>query len=166
MRRKKSYTIDTPWLAFMDSVITVIPIMVIMTVIFIFMKGHFDSMSNQLKHYFLLDEKNYDSKYILMLSKQEDGVYLIKNLTGILFEESIIELKNEIENIKANEIHLELLFSIDNGIHFSIDELFNKYISIKSSLNRTLTGKKITYNFRKTNMQTPPMIIIKGRESP
>ena len=165
MKRKQSYSIDTPWLAFMDAVITVIPIMVIMTIIFIFMKSHFDSKINQIEHYFLLDEKEYDSEYILMLSKQDDGVYLIKNISGILFEDSLIELRNEIDNVEANEIYLELIFSTRSDLDFSIDELFNKYISIKSSLNRTLTGKKIIYNFRKTNIPTPPMIIIKQGQS-
>lgn len=165
MRGRRSQNMVTPWLAFMDAVITIIPIMVVMIIVFIAMKNFFDIRLNQVEHFFQLDEQEYDSEYLFKIEKREDGIYLINNLTGILFDGALDELRNDINHMEDNQIFLEVIFSLGGDAKVDIDELFDKYVNIKSNFDRTLPNKKISYNLRKVNISTPPMILIKSGES-
>lgn len=165
MRGRRSQNMVTPWLAFMDAVITIIPIMVVMIIVFIAMKNFFDIRLNQVEHFFQLDEQEYDSEYLFKIEKREDGIYLVHNLTGILFDGALDELRNDINHMEDNQIFLEVIFSLGGDAKVHIDELFDKYVNIKSNFDRTLPNKKISYNLRKVNISTPPMILIKSGES-
>ena len=164
MREKRPYVLETPWLAFMDAVIAIIPIIVVMIIVFMAMKNSFDLRLNQVEHFFLLNDKEYDSEYLFKIEKKEDGIYLVKNFIGILFDDALDELRNDIQGMQDDQIFLEVIFSLDDEGKVDVDELFDKYVNIKSNFDRTLPNKKITYSFRKVNILTPPIILLKSGE--
>lgn len=161
MRRKRESSISVPWPAFMDAVIAVIPMMIIITFVFVTLQQFLQTERKYLDHYFLLEDSLDESEFIMRVNRQDDNIYLLENIKGILFENALTDLKRDIDRHSSNEIILEIIYGMDEEYDIDAHSLLTKILSLKAILSSAIMHKEITYEIHKSAEYHPVMIKVR-----